>query len=82
MHITYDPYVDVLYVLLRDEDPVDGVDIEDGVTVELGRDGHIVALEILDATERLGHTPPMNVPVEWLVDEPNRARTRQGIEGG
>jgi uncharacterized protein YuzE len=53
MKITYDPEADALYIILRDVVPTDSTDIEEGVTVELDDDGHIIALEVLDASERL-----------------------------
>lgn len=52
MRVTYDPEVDALYVTLRDGVAEDSVDIEDGVTVELDADGHILGVEILDARRR------------------------------
>jgi uncharacterized protein YuzE len=53
MRITYDPESDALYIILRDVVPSDSSDVEDGVTVELDDEGHIVALEVLDASARL-----------------------------
>ncbi len=53
MKITYDAEGDVLYIQLRGVTPVDSIDIEDGVTAELDDEGHIVALEVLDASKRL-----------------------------
>jgi len=53
MKIQYDPEVDALYIELRDVYADRNVDIEEGVSVDLDADGHIVGLEILDASERL-----------------------------
>ena len=53
MKIQYDPEVDALYIELRDVYADHNVDIEEGVSVDLDVDGHIVGLEILDASERL-----------------------------
>ena len=53
MKIQYDPEVDALYIELRDVHADHNVDIEEGVSVDLDVDGHIVGLEILDASERL-----------------------------
>jgi len=52
--ITYDPEADALFIQLRDAEPYDSTDIEEGVTVALDENGHIIALEILDAKKRLG----------------------------
>ena len=53
MKITYDSEGDVLYIQLRGITPVDSMDIEDGVTAELDSQGHLVAIEVLDASQRL-----------------------------
>ena len=53
MKIEYDPEVDALYIELRDVYADHSIDIEEGVSVDLDADGHIVGLEILDASERL-----------------------------
>ncbi|MBI4232973.1 MAG: DUF2283 domain-containing protein [Chloroflexi bacterium] len=64
MKIEYDKEVDALYILLRDVKPADTMDVEEGVTIDLDEEGHIVGIEILDATERLGLTSLLNVSIE------------------
>lgn len=53
MKITYDPEANALYIQLRDAEPRDSMDIEEGVTVDLDADGHVIGIEILDASDRL-----------------------------
>lgn len=53
MRITYDPEGDALYIELRRVRAHDSVDIEEGVTADLDENGHIIGLEVLDASERL-----------------------------
>jgi len=53
MKIKYDSEVDALYIELRNILAVKNIDIEEGVTIDLDKDGHIVGIEILDAQERL-----------------------------
>jgi uncharacterized protein YuzE len=65
--ITYDPEGDVLYVQLRDVRPVDSVDVEEGVTAELDDQGHIVALEVLDASKRMTPEELANIHYENLL---------------
>ena len=67
MKITYDPEGDVLYIQLRCVTPSDSVDIEEGVTAELDEAGHITAIEILDARERLTREELVNVSYENLL---------------
>jgi uncharacterized protein YuzE len=72
MKITYDPQADALYIILRDIVPTDSTDIEEGVTVELDADGHIVALEVLDASERLSPAELSAVKYERLKPVPEK----------
>lgn len=53
MKIEYDPEADALYIEIREARVDDNVDIEEGVTVDLDENKHIVGLEILDASKRL-----------------------------
>ncbi len=64
MKIEYDKEVDALYIRLRNAKPSDSKDIEEGVTVDLDKDGHIVGIEILDASEKLGLESLLNVSIE------------------
>ena len=67
MLITYDRETDAMFIELRAVQAVDSKDIEDGVTVALDADGHIVGLEILDASERLGTAQPLTVTLKDLA---------------
>lgn len=69
MRISYDHAVDALYIHLRNVKPSHGVDIEEGVTVDLDREGHIVGIEVLDAAERLGLEALLNVSIENMPSE-------------
>ena len=61
MKVTYDPEVDALYILLRDVKSDDTLEVEQGVIVDLDPDGHIVGLEVLDASKRLTPTELTNL---------------------
>ena len=67
MKITYDPEGDVLYIELRHVVPEDSVDVEEGVTVDLDGDGHIIGLEVLDAAKRLTPDELANIHYENLL---------------
>jgi uncharacterized protein YuzE len=69
MRISYDKEVDALYVHLRKVRPSHGVDIEDGVTVDMDAEGHIVGIEVLDASKRLGREQLHSVTLENLAWE-------------
>lgn len=68
MQITCDVEADVFSIELRAVPARDTIDIEEGVSVLVDEDGHIVSLEVLDARERLGAIVQNSaVGVEQLV---------------
>ena len=71
MLITYDSESDILYIQLRSVAAEDSTDIEEGVTALLDREGHIVGLEILDASDRLGGEQLHSVTLKDLAWEPS-----------
>lgn len=77
MRITYDPEADALYVELRYARAVDNVDIEDGISVDLDSEGHVLGFEILGARERLGRDPLDDVSIERLIGGGTKT-TRRG----
>ena len=72
MRIEYDREVDALYIQLRDVKPSRNVDIEEGVTADFDEEGHIVGIEILSASERLGIESLLNVSIENMPLEKMR----------
>ena len=74
MKITYDERADALYILLREVEPRSSMDIEKGITVTLDGDGHIVGLDILNASERLSPKELINMSYEnpLLASAPER----------
>lgn len=70
MKIEYDPEADALYIQIREADPHDNIDIEDGVTVDVDEHSHIVGVEILDASKRLSVSDLASITIEKLPLEP------------
>ena len=66
MKIEYSKDIDALYIKLREAKITDSRDIEEGVTVDLDENGHIVGLEILDASEKLDISDIVNISIENL----------------
>lgn len=66
MKIEYDPEADALYIQIREADPRDNIDIEEGVTVDVDEHGHIVGVEILDASKRLSRSDLASITIEKL----------------
>lgn len=66
MKIEYDPEADALYIQIREAHPSDNIDIEEGVTVDVDEHGHIVGVEILDASKRLSPSDLASITIEKL----------------
>lgn len=66
MRVEYSKSVDALYIRLRSAAIADSVDIEEGVTADLDENGHIVGLEILDASSRLELEDLTSITIENL----------------
>lgn len=69
MKIEYSKNVDALYIRLREAGIADSIDIEEGVTADLDEQGHIVGLEILDASEKLNISELVNITIENIPVE-------------
>ena len=69
MKIEYDPEADALYIQIRESGPHDNIDIEDGVTVDVDAEGHIVGVEMLDASKRLSPSDLANITIQGLPFE-------------
>jgi uncharacterized protein YuzE len=66
VRIEYSKQVDALYIHLREAPVAESRDVEEGVTLDFDSAGHLVGLEILDATERMGLSSLVNVSIENL----------------
>ena len=69
MKIEYSKSIDALYIKLREARITDSIDIEEGVTADLDENGHIVGLEILDASEKLNVSDLVNISIENIPIE-------------
>ncbi len=67
MKIEYDKEADALYIQLREAQVDDNIDIKEGVTVD--EKGHIVGIEILDASKKLSLKDIVNITIENLPVE-------------
>lgn len=66
MRIEYSKHVDALYIHLREAPVAESRDVEEGVTLDFDAEGHLVGLEMLDASERMGLSNLVNVSIENL----------------
>ena len=64
--IEYSKQVDALYIHLREVPVAESRDVEEGITLDFDAKGHLVGLEVLDASERMGLSNLVNVSIENL----------------
>ncbi len=69
MKIEYDKEADALYILLKDAPVDNNIDIEEGVTVDLDENKHIIGIEILGASKKLSLENITNVTISNLPVE-------------
>lgn len=69
MKIEYSKDADALYVYFREVDVAKSKEVEEGVIIDLDDKGHIVGIEILDASKRLKAHELVNVNIENLPVE-------------
>lgn len=62
MKVIYDPETDTLSIILKDAEIVESDEVRDGVIVDYGKNGKVVSIEILDASEHT--TEPQGIVYE------------------
>lgn len=55
MKVTYDPEVDVLRIVFRDAPVQESDEDKPGLILDYDSDGHVVGLEILDASRQVSN---------------------------
>ena len=76
MKVTYDPDVDVLYILLRDTPIEESDEDKPGVILDYDREGNIVGIEILDASKRTENPHSVEYAIE--KEKVGHAKKRSG----
>jgi uncharacterized protein YuzE len=66
LRVKYDPNVDVLSIVLSDAPVEESDEDKPGIILDYDKQGNVVALEILDASKRMGN--PMSV--EYAIARP------------
>jgi len=62
MKVIYDPETDTLNIIFRKTKVSESDELREGVIIDYGRDGKIVSMEILDASEHI--TDPQEILYE------------------
>jgi uncharacterized protein YuzE len=71
MKVTYDPEVDVLRILFSATPIEESDEDKPGVILDYDKDGNVVGMEILDASERMENPQVM----EYVIASGGRARS-------
>lgn len=66
MKIEYSKSADALYVCFKQAEVAKSKEVEEGVVIDLDADGHLIGIEILDASIRIGLRDLVNVSIENL----------------
>jgi len=53
MKIIFDPVTDTLSLIFRDEKIAESDEVREGIIIDYSKDGKIVSMEILDASEQI-----------------------------
>lgn len=63
MKVKYDPKIDALYIDLSSGKYDMTKKITDSILVDVTKDGKVLGIEILDASENIGHFDPHNLNI-------------------
>ena len=66
MKIEYSKGADALYVYFKQGEIAKSKEVEEGVVIDLDGEGHLIGIEILDASVRVGIPGLVNVSIENL----------------
>jgi uncharacterized protein YuzE len=75
--VTYDPQVDVLRIVFSDISVEESDEEKPGVILDYDKDGNIVGLEILDASERVENPRSLEYAVSTDDSAPPTTRLRR-----
>ncbi len=53
MKVIFDPETDTLSIIFREEKIAESDEVREGIIIDYSRDGKIVSMEILDASEQI-----------------------------
>jgi len=68
MEITYDTKADALYIRLRDGEFGSNKEIEEGIILDLDKEGCLLGLEILDASRRIPLSQLASISVKMPLE--------------
>jgi len=71
MKITYDKDADAMYIKLLEGEFASNKVLDKDTILDLNKEGHILGIEILDVSKRMGKKFLSNIQVENLIPEDN-----------
>lgn len=66
MKIEYSKAADALYVYFKQTEVAKSKEVEEGVVIDFDAEGHLIGIEVLDASVRFGLEDLVNVSIENL----------------
>ena len=69
MRIIFDPETDTLNLIFREEKIAESDEIKEGIIIDYSKDGKIVSMEILDASEQISEPQGLSL---IHISEPTR----------
>lgn len=66
MKIEYDREADALYIQLKEANIDDNIDIEEGITIDVDENRHLIGIEILDVSKKLSLKDLANITISNL----------------
>ena len=69
MKIEYDGQVDALYIRIQEKPVFQTKELEEGVNLDLDKEGKVIGLEIIGAVERYNQKDIFNIATENLILE-------------
>jgi uncharacterized protein YuzE len=66
LKIEYDREADALYIGLTESPVDDNIDIEEGITLDVDKNRHLVGIEILDVSRKMSMKDIANITIENL----------------
>lgn len=64
MTIEYDGEADALYILLKEAEVKESIEVENGVIMDVDAEHHIIGLEVLNASKRLSLHDLTNISIQ------------------
>ena len=69
MKIEYDREVDALYIRIQEKEVYRTKELEEGINLDIDKEGKIIGLEIIGALERYNRKDIFNIATENLIFE-------------